>query len=385
MGVYRNLRSTNTMALRRSLLFPFCLIPLLGLGQAGTEKAEPQQQQRAVVAEPYQGGWNVPAAAAKEEADTSPSFTPPAAGAQQQLDLLRWERNASLARNAGAIPSVDHARLVDLAMDLNSTAPNSFEAHMANYYAQFPAPSAFQELELATAKGADREELLAPRLVNAARKDNTAELTARAKDMKAKGRIAPSLYKVAEDILASLEPEAVLFAAGDMDAFPLWVEQFANGRQKDVLVVDERLLGDAAYRTRIWERTKAKGAVATQAGFIGSLAAATTRPVYLSLALGQQAMAPLKDQLYVTGLAMRWSRTPVDNMPLLEARWDRMRKPLDAGPLSKNYLVPGAVLLTHYRNIGDEARAARLELELRAMAKSLGATSNLVKSGILQH
>jgi hypothetical protein len=372
------------MALRRPILLPFCLIPLLGMGQTGTEKAEPQQQ-RAVVAEPYQGGWNVPVQAAKEEADAGTYFAPPAAAAQQQLDLLRWERNASLARNAGTIPSVDHARLVDLAMDLNSTAPNSFEAHMANYYAQFPAPSAFQELELATLKGADREELLAPLLVNAARKDNTAELTARAKDMKANGRIAPSLYKVAEDILASLEPEAVIFAAGDMDAFPLWVEQFANGRQKDVLVVDERLLGDVAYRTRIWERTKAKGAVAAQAGFIGSLANATSRPVYLSLALGQQAMAPLKDRLYVTGLAMRWSSTPVDNMPLLEARWERMRKPLDAGPLSKNYLVPGAVLLTHYRHIGDEARAARLELELRAMAKSLGATSNLVKSGILQH
>ncbi|HRF81768.1 MAG TPA: hypothetical protein PL070_16945, partial [Flavobacteriales bacterium] len=114
-------------------------------------------------------------------------------------------------------------------------------------------------------------------------------------------------------------------------------------------------------------------------------AAATDRPVYLSLALGGTTMAPLKDKLYVTGLAMRYSATSVDNIPLLATRWEKLKKPLDAGPLSKNYLVPGAVLLTHYRSTGDEARASKLEHELRGMAKALGATTALVKSGILQH
>ncbi|MBX2971662.1 MAG: hypothetical protein KF797_01030 [Flavobacteriales bacterium] len=369
--------------MRFHVIFPLIalLLPTLVRAQAAEEKA---MQQASAVAEPYQGGWGVPADAGRK--DTGGLYDAvPMRNAQQQLDHIRWERNASLARNAGTMPPADHARLVELSAALSSAAPNSFEAHMANYYAQFPAPAAFQQLELAMMKDVDREELIAPRLANAARRDNTTELTARAKDMKARGRMAPALYKVAEDILASVEPSAVLFAAGEMDAYPLWVEQFANGRQKDVLVIDERLLVDPAYRMRIWERTKARGDVSGQPGFIANLAAATNRPVYLSLALGNAAMAPLKERLYVTGLAMRLSSTPVDNIPLLEARWDRLKKPLDAGPLSKNYLVPGAVLLTHYRAIGDETRASRLEHELRGMAQKLGATSTLVKSGILEH
>ena len=368
----------------RHFLLPFALFPLLGMGQAGAEKALQEQQQAPAVAEPYQGGWSIPPRIT-ETKETEALDDAGRRSAGSQLDALRWERNVALVKNEGALPAQDRARLVDLAVELNAAAPNSFEAHMANYYTQFPAPAAFEELDLARAKDKQREELIAPQLANAARKDNKAELTARAKDMKVRGRIAPPLYKVAEDIMASVEPGAVLFAAGEMDAYPLWVEQFANGKHPDMLVVDERLLADAAYRMRIWDRTKARGTVAAETGFIANLAAATDRPVYLSLALGSKAMAPLKDKLYVTGLAMRLSNGPVDNIPMLEARWDRLKKPLDAGPLSRNYLVPAAVLLTHYRTIGDEARASRLEHELRGMAERLGATSTLVKSGILQH
>ncbi|HNR54754.1 MAG TPA: hypothetical protein PKJ19_06305 [Flavobacteriales bacterium] len=371
----------------RITCFVLLLFPVLGWAQAGTEKASDDQQLAPAIAEPYQGGWSVPVDDARKEAELSRKDLerPASLGAQQQLDQLRWDRNASLARNAGDIPAVDQRRLVELAMELNSTAPNSFEAHMANYYTQFPAPSAFAELDQATDKGAAREELIAPLLVNAARTGDAVELTVRAKDMKARGRIAPPLYQVANDILASVEPGAILFAAGEMDAYPLWVEQYANGRSKDLLVVDVRLLADPGYRAIVWRQAKARGSVAGESSFIGSLAAATARPVYLSLALGAQAMAPLQDRLYVTGLAMRLSDAPVDNLPLLEGRWDRLKKPLNAGPLSRNYLVPGSVLLTHYRAIGDEPRAARLEHELRTMANQLGATNALLRSGVLPH
>jgi hypothetical protein len=355
------------------------------VGQAGTplppEPSADQQVQAPVVLDAVQGGWSVPVEELKKK---SLERTDGMSG-QMQLDQIRVERNAALARNQGTLPPTDQARLVDLAMDLNAAVPNTFEAHMANFYVQFPAPSAFQELDLASARDRQREELVAPQLVNAARKDDPTELAKRAKDMKVRGKIAPGLYKIAEDIMASVEPSAILFAAGEMDAYPLWVGQFADGKRKDLLVVDQRLLVDPAYRMRIWGHAKATGPSPGEAGFISSLAAATERPVFVSLALGRAVLEPLKNKLYVTGLAMRLSATPIDNIPILESRWDRLRKPMDAGPLSRNYLVPGAVLLEHYRTIGDEARAARLEFELREMAKRLGATSALIKSGVLAH
>lgn len=363
------------------------ILPLLALlmpQMLGAQVAQDKGWQRASpVADPCQGGWSIPEAVTQQgdkEQDALPQLD-----AAQRLDELRLERNASLARNGGMIPPADRARLVGLSDALNAMAPHSFEAHMAKYYTMFPAPAAFEHLEGALAQNPDREELIAPRLVAAARKGNTAELTRQAQDMKTRGRIAPALYAVANDMLASLEPGAVLIAAGEMDAYPLWVEQFANGRHQDMLVVDHRLLADPSYRARIWERAKASGTVAGEADFAAALAGATTRPVYLSLALGSSTLAPLKDRLYVTGMAMRLSDRPVDNIPQLESRWKHLKKPMNAGPLSKNYLVPGAVLLAHYRANGAETQAARLEHELRSMARALGATNDLVKSGILQH
>jgi hypothetical protein len=82
---------------------------------------------------------------------------------------------------------------------------------------------------------------------------------------------------------------------------------------------------------------------------------------------------------------MRYSTIPIDNIPLLESRWAAFRKPMDAGPLSQNYLLPGSVLLLHYRAIGDEPRASRLEYELRDLAQRVGATNALFRSGVLAH
>jgi hypothetical protein len=79
----------------------------------------------------------------------------------------------------------------------------------------------------------------------------------------------------------------------------------------------------------------------------------------------------------VAGLALRYSSQPVDNIPLLEQRWARMSKTTDAGPLSRNYLLPGSVLLMHYREVEDEKNASLLEHEVRGLARRLNATKEL--------
>ncbi|MEZ4740160.1 MAG: hypothetical protein R2818_12605 [Flavobacteriales bacterium] len=374
--------------MRRSLTPLFLLLGLTLAAQndAPARSAEEKLQQRSAVLDPVQGGWAVEAI--NEFAETGTvlfSTGNNSSDVKIQLDQFRAERNSALAKNQGALTAAEERRLSQLAGAMNALAPSSFEAHLANFYIDFPRPKAFEELALAKAKDTGRPELLAPLLVAAARTDDATELTARARAMKLEGAVAPGLYRFAADLFSSLDPDAILIAAGEMDAYPMWVEQFANGRRKDVLVVDQRLLIDPLYRTRIWGRAKAAGPVPQADGFIAALGRSSPRPVFLSLGLGARMMAPLSNDLYVTGLAMRLSTSPVENIPRLEERWGRFKKAMDAGPLSKNYLVPGAVLLAHYRKIGDEARASRLEAELRTMAARLGATNNMIKSGVFAH
>jgi hypothetical protein len=63
-----------------------------------------------------------------------------------------------------------------------------------------------------------------------------------------------------------------------------------------------------------------------------------------------------------------------------------MRKDPGAGPLSRNYLLPGSILLQRARAQADgETAASQLEFELRTLAKAMGATQDLIKAGVLTH
>jgi hypothetical protein len=358
-----------------SVLAAALLLPLFATAQSAAPA-------RPAAAEPYQGAWSVNAQEDSREKEAADVYSTPAAS----LVLLRRERADALARNNGKIPAQDKARLEDLALRIRTAAPNSFEAHMAAFHAWFPSSDAFLELDLAMARDASRQELIGPKLADATRRDNTQQLALWARALKDRGGVAPGLWVFADDLLRSVEQNGVLVAAGEMDAYPLLARQFADGVRRDVLVIDPRLLSDAAYRQRIWERTKARGRVpADEKEFVGRLAQATDRPLYLSPALGRELLGIPAAELYVVGLALRQAAKPVNNIPLLEAAWEKLGKTTEAGPLSRNYLLPGVVLLEHYRAQQDEQRASRMEHELRALARKLNATQELYRLGVFQH
>jgi hypothetical protein len=89
--------------------------------------------------------------------------------------------------------------------------------------------------------------------------------------------------------------------------------------------------------------------------------------------------------LHVTGMAMRLSESPCCDIRKLDAAWSAMSHTTAAGPLSRNYAIPAAVLLKHHRAQGDEEKAALVEHQLRELAKRTGITRELQATGILPH
>ncbi len=372
------------------LLPPHLLIALLLVpGTAWAQTQAPQsneQQQRSTVRDAYQGAWSATAERKDRAQELDLVLFELAARPASQLDALRSTRNQALNRNEGELPPADRAVLKAQADELNEAFPNSFEGHLARYYASFPAPTSYAHLELAKALEPGRAELVAPLLTKAIRDDDRNALKAAAAEMKARGEVAPALYTVARDILLSVDRGGILIAAGEMDGFPLLVTQFAANERTDVLVIDHRLLADPVYRGRMWQRAQAKGeAPADAKAFIDRLHASCDRPVFLSLALGRAVAARYPGLLHVTGMAMRMTAAPCCETARLEANWKAMRKTTEAGPVGKNYVIPAAILLKHYRQVQDEQKAAELEHELRGMAQRMGLVNELIANGILEH
>lgn len=378
----------------RDQLIPLALlsVAMLSLPQhcSAQTNTESVQQQRSSVRDAYQGGWQVAAETrSREVAADDANFTyllDSVGHLSLSLDRFREERNAALARNQGQLNEADRTQLRQQAVVLNSMQPNSFEGRLANYFAEFPSQAAWSELDMAARLQPARLELVAPVLTKAVRDGDRANLVPAAKDMKARGDVAPALYMLADDILLSVERGAVLVAAGEMDGFPLLVRQYAEGKRNDVLVIDHRLLDDPAYRATAWKQADASGAVpASATAFLDALDTRTKRPVFFSLALGRSVAARYAGRLHVSGLAMRVSDSACCPIAALDEAWKKMRKTAEAGPLSRNYLVPAVVLLKHYRESGDERRASELEHQVRQMAQRMGATRELQATGILPH
>lgn len=365
---------------------PFFFISLLWAATCWAQTspgAVPQAS--SVVQDPVQGGWYAPATTdddrfMQDQAEVHPM------NMQAEFQQIRLDRNQALVRNKGTLTGKDRELLAEKARRIEELSPNSFEAHMAHFYAEFPKVTAFQHLDRAAMRDAGRTELIGPKLADAARRQNQQELEQWSRAMLDRGQVAPGLWEFADDLFASVERNGVLVAAGEMDAYPLWTRQFASGERTDVLVIDIRLLGDPAYRQRIWDKTKAKGKVpGSETHFLPELAGAINRPLHFSPALGRDRIPVPIDDLYVVGLSLQYSSGPIDNIPLLEARWAQMKKTTTAGPLSRNYLLPSVVLLEHYREQQDETKASRTEHELRALANKLNATEELYRMGVFEH
>ena len=379
--------------LRCTLLLPGMVAALGAFSQAtpAPERKEAAADQAAYgyaasAREAYQGAWS--ATSALQDAALWKSLCaarPADVGAQ--LNWFRSERNARLATNNGSLTDGDAAELDRIAATIQRTAPGSFEHHLSTYYLRFPDPAANEALQQARALAPGRIELLLPLFNQANATGDKAALDEACARLEREGGVAPGLLEAADDLLRSVDARGIVLTNGDMDAAPAIVQQRRHDVRRDVLVIDQRLLADPGYRTRVWREAGASGPVPGGGpAFARALRTAGTRPVFLALSLDPDWFDAFPGELCATGIAFALRPDEQCRVADLAVRWEAMHKTTNAGPLSRNYLLPGAVLLRHYRNDPAlEGKAARLELELRTLGNALGATRQLIETGVLPH
>jgi hypothetical protein len=235
--------------------------------------------------------------------------------------------------------------------------------------------------------------------------------------------LSPSLFEYTTNVLASLEPNAVLFTGGDLDTYPIWVLQAARGLRPDVTVINTSLMLQSGYTADLlkdegiggdtsllnWDRLATKKVEEMQAEFIRSVATSTTdRPVYVALTVDQAQTKLIENDLYVVGLANRYSPKRLDNVAMLERVWKTLRLDYLDGAyysetysfdttwlaqLNMNYVAPALLLFEHcstaartaeaqaYRDvILRVARAAGQEKELEEHLRSIAGQADSTQS-----
>lgn len=145
--------------------------------------------------------------------------------------------------------------------------------------------------------------------------------------------IATGLLEYNYNVLMSVANNAILFTNGDNDTYPLWLLQHVKGIRPDVAVFNVYMIQQPAYLNRM---LKTKGIAIALEKFseldddhripelCNAIATASpATPIYFALSVDNGHTKSLAKNLYVTGLASRYSPRRLDNLALLHKKYKK--------------------------------------------------------------
>lgn len=216
--------------------------------------------------------------------------------------------------------------------------------------------------------------------------------------------IAIGLLEYNYNVLMSTEKNAILFTNGDNDTFPIWVLQHAQGIRPDVTVLNIHMIRQGDYLKRLlnekniavdWEKLPANEVARCLPEFCQAIMAANPNvPIYFALTVDKRHTGALANQLFVTGLASRYSRKRLDNLALLRENVENNFR-LDylqyawyqenhisrtvIKTLNINYVAAFVMLSEYYEKRGENKQAAYWQNFATAVAREGG------KGELLEH
>ncbi len=216
--------------------------------------------------------------------------------------------------------------------------------------------------------------------------------------------IAPELLEYNYNVLMSVENGAILYTNGDNDTYPARMLQEVKGIRPDVAVINLSLAAVNDYLElklsqmkieldvrAMRQAVKKENGAYDHAQFLVRLFRAIDEkyaetPQYFALTVNDYYVAPIKDELLITGLANRYCTSPFDNMALLQRNIEK-RFRLDylqrqwyrenyvgknmIGRINANYAAAFLKLANHYKLAGDGIKSG----EMRALALHIARTS----------
>ena len=210
--------------------------------------------------------------------------------------------------------------------------------------------------------------------------------------------IAPGLVNYNYNVLMSTDKNAILFTNGDNDTYPCWMLQQAKDVRTDVSVWNIHMLQKSSYLKKLLDEKNLEIDLKElpdpkSPDFIAELTKSLHQkypkiPIYFALTVYAPFTESISDDLYLIGLAYKYSPTRIDNVAMLKNNWENnfrldylnydwysenyvatetMRK-----MLNQNYIAPAIMLYEHYKTSGETTKAERLKEFALQISKAAG-------------
>ncbi|MCC7465025.1 MAG: SUMF1/EgtB/PvdO family nonheme iron enzyme, partial [Saprospiraceae bacterium] len=209
---------------------------------------------------------------------------------------------------------------------------------------------------------------------------NRQEVAAICKEWYASGDYSPGLLNWNYNALMSVEQNAILFTQQETDTYPALLLQYALDVRPDVIVLSFQWLNDPVYRARVLETEGLTWIPpnSTLQEFLYRLvhpsSKVAAKPVYFGSMTNKELLQTDRDKLYLTGLALKYSGAPFDNLATLrynfehrfrtdylELNFEPEKDPAAVARINLNYLPAVLMLYRHYGTAGEFTKANHMQ------------------------
>lgn len=286
-------------------------------------------------------------------------------------------------------------RIID---DMGNAIPNTYEYNLSKYMAGGGDNKLWPYLKKAAELGAGRTEHY-DYMINWG--ETTQDISIRDEYSKKKyeaGQVSAGMMYYNYNVMMGAEPNAILIAVGDNDTYPVWVLQ-SMGIRRDIHLINLSLILIDDYRTKLfkelgiepwdmhWDAPAAEEEERRrfEKNFIKNITENKKHfPVYITLTAAgyKEGLKSIEDNLYLTGLAYKYSKAPMDNMAVMKKNFEQLyaldyiSKPFykDISAelvklINTNYIVPMLKLYDHYKTSGDVQRQEWIREKLLDISK----------------
>jgi len=367
-----------------TLLIVFCITSsITGLSQAqGSEKAVSQaieveaiESQRLLPGE-YQSNaeyW-------KDRVTIDPSDE------NAWISWYKSERYKNYTAKSKIINPQSQKILDDILIQMKVAVPTSFAMYYASYLNGNKSNESFEDLKKAISMKPDEPELLDDMIAMNVINGNTEQTKIYCQKIKSIDPYSAAETEYNRNVLNSLEPNAILLTNGNVDTYPIIIDQQLSGMRTDVTVVCLDWMSNHTYAETVAE--KAGVSESTMRGVSAGNAldkivnSKTTSPIYMSLTLSPDQIEKYKKNLYLTGLAMKYSPLEIENIPALVYNWENLFSKTQINArveLNRNYLFPLLQLHAYYKRIGDVEKQNQTKDYILRISELTGQKEKLTK------
>jgi hypothetical protein len=206
--------------------------------------------------------------------------------------------------------------------------------------------------------------------------------------------ISSQIYAWNYNMLNSVEEDAILITVGDNDTYPSWILQQSQGIRIDVKIMNISLLGVDSYRDAIFDEMNIKRFDLKNSGktyweqnlaMCQHLREHSSKPIYFASCMNSELYEAFKDELYLVGLAFKWSDESFDNIAALRKNYekhflkDNLRVNLVndlsesvVDQMNGSYIMPLITLHNHYKETEEESKMDDLDAILQGIAEKAG-------------